>query len=79
MLEQINDASRMTLQRVLDAADIHIEPEHVPLNNTKDEIAALLGGMLGACERAVQALRDVRHLLPPDGVAIVDAVLDCAT
>ncbi len=25
---------------------------------------------------AVQALCDVRHMLPPDGVAIVDAVLD---
>jgi hypothetical protein len=25
--------------------------------------------------RAVQGLRDVRHLLPPDGVAIVDAAL----
>ncbi len=27
---------------------------------------------------ALQALRDVRHLLPPEGVAIVDAVLDRA-
>ncbi len=26
--------------------------------------------------RAVQALCDVRHMLPPDGVAIVDAVLE---
>ena len=29
--------------------------------------------------RAIQALRDVRHLLPREGVAIVDRVLDCAT
>jgi hypothetical protein len=29
-----------------------------------------------AHERALQALRDVRHLLPPEGVGIVDAVLD---
>jgi hypothetical protein len=26
--------------------------------------------------RAIQALRDIRHLLPRDGVEIVDAVLD---
>jgi hypothetical protein len=31
-----------------------------------------------ALERALQALRDVRHLLPPEGVRIVDAVLDPA-
>jgi hypothetical protein len=29
--------------------------------------------------RALQALRDVRHLLPCEGVTIVDAVLDFAT
>ncbi len=29
--------------------------------------------------RALQALRDVRHLLPREGVAIVDEVLDFAT
>jgi hypothetical protein len=33
---------------------------------------------LGAYARAIQALRDVRHLLPREGVAIVDKVLDCA-
>jgi hypothetical protein len=26
--------------------------------------------------RAVQALRDVRHMLPPDGIAIVDVILE---
>ena len=31
-----------------------------------------------AYSRALQALRDVRHLLPCEGVAIVDAVLDLA-
>jgi hypothetical protein len=30
----------------------------------------------GAYACALQALRDVRHLLPCEGVAIVDAVLD---
>jgi hypothetical protein len=29
-----------------------------------------------AHERAIQALRDVRHLLPREGVELVDAVLD---
>jgi hypothetical protein len=48
-------------------------------NDTANEFAVLLGGVADACERAVQALRDVRHLLPPEGVAIVDAVLDRAT
>ena len=38
----------------------------------------LLGSVTVAYEGAIQALRDVRHLLPPDGVAIVDAVVDCA-
>jgi hypothetical protein len=26
--------------------------------------------------RAVQALRDVRHMLPPEGIAVVDVILD---
>jgi hypothetical protein len=33
----------------------------------------------GGYARALQALRDVRHLLPCEGVAIVDAVLDLAS
>jgi hypothetical protein len=44
-----------------------------------NELAILLGEVTDPYERAVQALRDVRHLLPSEGVAIVDAVLDCAT
>lgn len=39
------------------------------------ELAILLGGAAHPYERAIQALRDVRHLLPPEGVAIVDAAL----
>jgi hypothetical protein len=39
------------------------------------ELAILLGGAADPYERAIQALRDVRHLLPPEGVAIVDAAL----
>ena len=50
-------------------------------NDTANESAVLLTAVAAAYERAVaaravQALRDVRHLLPADGVGIVDAVLD---
>ena len=47
--------------------DLGREPEN--------ELAILLGGMADPYQRALQALRDVRHLLPPEGVAIVDAAL----
>jgi hypothetical protein len=47
-------------------------------NYVAKEIAVLLG-LADAYERAAQALRDVRHLLPPDGVAIVDAALNRPT
>ena len=43
--------------------------------NPAQELAILLGGAAHPFERAIQALRDVRHLLPPEGVAIVDAAL----
>ena len=39
------------------------------------ELAILSGGPAHRYERVIQALRDVRHLLPPEGVAIVDAAL----
>lgn len=41
------------------------------------ESQILLGAVTEAYERAIQALRDVRHLLPPDGVAVVDKVVNC--
>jgi hypothetical protein len=44
-------------------------------NETTNELATLFDEVTDAYERAVQALRDLRHLLPPEGVAIVDAVL----
>ncbi len=43
-------------------------------NHTANEIAVLLGGTAAGYERAFQAVREVRHLLPADGVAIVNAV-----
>lgn len=39
------------------------------------ELAILLDVAADPYRRAIQALRDVRHLLPPEGVAIVDAAL----
>ena len=54
--------------RAYDDADlVASDPAH--------ELAILLGGAAHPYERAIQALRDVRHLLPPEGVAIVDAAL----
>jgi hypothetical protein len=58
--------------RLRDFADVGGSKEAVR------EIAVLLG-VADAYERAVQALRDVRHLLPPEGVAVVDAVLTRAS
>ena len=40
------------------------------------EIAICFDTPRNAYDRAIQALRDVRHMLPQRGVAIVDAVLD---
>lgn len=40
------------------------------------EIPVFCGSPPNVHDRAVQALRDVRHMLPQHGVAIVDAVLD---
>jgi hypothetical protein len=54
-------------ERPLDDADTGGDPEK--------ELAILMGTTAGPYERAIQALRDVRHLLPPEGVAIIDAAL----
>jgi hypothetical protein len=94
-LEMFNETNQIfgkDLQHRFEAAQIHVDPRPVFQtsmaerwrdiadlgNDAAKEIAVLLG-MAEAYERAVQALRDVRHLLPPEGVAIVDAALDCAT
>jgi hypothetical protein len=54
-------------KRSYDNTDLSSDPAN--------ELAILLGGVADPYERVVQALRDVRHLLPPEGVAIVDAAL----
>jgi hypothetical protein len=61
MFDGTNHSLAQELHPVLPA--IHIRDEQ-PLYDTD------------TYERALQALRDVRHLLPPEGVGIVDAVLD---
>jgi hypothetical protein len=94
MFNETNRTSGKALQHMYEVVQIHFDPQQVfqtPMtrrlsdnadlgnNDTANEFGVLLGRTADACERAVQALRDVRHLLPPEGVAIVDAVLDCAT
>jgi hypothetical protein len=54
-------------ERPLEETDTGGDPEK--------ELAILMGTTAGPYERAIQALRDVRHLLPPEGVAIIDAAL----
>lgn len=94
MFNVTNQASAQALHPMFEAVQIQFDWPHVfrtPMTGRScdradvhssgpaNELAILLGGMAEPHERALQALRDVRHLLPPEGVAIVDAVLDCAT
>ena len=94
MLDEINRIIGKGLQCKFEVIQIHCDPEQVfqaslikrlrdkadlDSNDTSNETTALLAAVAEAYEHAVQALRDVRHLLPANGVAIVDAVLDCAT
>ena len=94
MLDEINRIIGKGLQCKFGVIQIHCDPEQVfqaslikrlrdkadlDSNDTSNETTALLAAVAEAYEHAVQALRDVRHLLPANGVAIVDAVLDCAT
>ena len=94
MLNDSNHTSARDLRHMFEVIQIHFDREQAlqtPMTKrlrdqadtgSKDavnEIAVLLVGLADAYERAVQALRDVRHLLPSEGIAIVDAVLDCAT
>jgi hypothetical protein len=71
MLAQTDDASRNNLPYMANVAEI-------PQDETPDDFARLLRDLMDAYGRAVQCLRDVRHQLPPAGVATVDAVLDYA-
>jgi hypothetical protein len=57
---------------------VHDQPD-VCSDETMDNVAALMNELADTCERTLQALRDIRHMLPPEGVAIVDAALNCAT
>jgi len=94
MLNQANNSSGKSAQYEFGSVRLYFDPHQLfhpsvknrPCNETdlesKDtlsESAIPAGSVTIVCERAVQALRDIRHLLPADGVAIVDAVLDHVT
>ena len=94
MLNQTNSSSEKSPQYEFGAVRVYFDPNQLfhpspkrrPCSEidfaSKDavsESAVQLGTATVDRERALQALRDVRHLLPADGVAIVDAVLDHAT
>ena len=91
MLNQTNKSAGKSPQYEFGSVRVYFDPDQVfhpsvtkrPCNETDfdskhtvTESAIPLGSLTAARERVVQALRDIRHLLPPDGVAIVDAVLD---
>jgi hypothetical protein len=78
MLAQTDDASRNDPQYLPDVAGTQFDPDQTPRDGAPNDIAALLRELVNAYGRAVQCLRDVRHRLPPDAVAIVDGILDCA-
>ncbi len=91
MLNRTNPASAIALpqqfevvplrfdrQRELQAPHRHRLPDGGDPGDAAAVLAILAGGIADPYRRALQALRDVRHLLPPEGVAIVDSVLDCA-
>ena len=44
-------------------------------DESPDVVDAHFDDLAETYERAIQALRDIRHMLPPEGVAIVDEVL----
>ncbi len=94
MVDETNRIFGKALQCKFEFVQIHCDPEQVfqasllkrlrdeadlDSNDTANESTVLLVAAAEAYEHAVQALRDVRHLLPANGVAIVDAALDCAT
>jgi hypothetical protein len=89
MHNQTNNGSGETPQYEFGSVRVYFDPDQVfhpsvtrrrwnevdfDSKDTVTESAIPLG--TGTAARAVQALRDVRHLLPADGVSIVDAVLD---
>jgi len=94
MLDETNRIFGKALQCKFEVIQIHCDPEQVfqaslikrlrdkadlGSNDKANETTALLVAVAEAYEHAVQALRDMRNLLPANAVVIVDAVLDCAT
>jgi hypothetical protein len=54
---------------------LHAEASSWDTEEPLPEEHAVTHGLAADHARITQALRDVRHLLPPEGVAIVDAAL----
>ncbi len=85
MFNQTNHASANALHPMFETVQVQFDwpqvfqTSELRSDDPESELAILSGGVAGPHRRAIQALRDVRHLLPPEGVAIVDAALDCAT
>jgi hypothetical protein len=71
MFNETNHTSGKSLQYKFGAVKVDFDT-----NDAANESAVSLGAVSAAYERAPQALRDVRHLLPADGVATIDAVLE---
>jgi hypothetical protein len=70
MLNETNRSFTQEFPQMFQVVPIHEEPEeHAPAPAAQRQCDADM------YERAIQALRDVRHLLPYEGVAIVDRVL----
>jgi hypothetical protein len=91
MINDTNQTPVVPAMHVFRLVEIHRDPDRVFPAETSEHsrnaagmdgtgasggIALLSKGVFDAYERALQCLRDVRHLLPSDGVAIVDAVLE---
>ena len=71
MLSETTLASNDDFDQWFQVVRIHADPENMSPVPVIDGLYET-----DAYAQALQALRDVRHLLPLEGVAIVDAVLD---
>lgn len=78
MLNSTKYAYRATVDRLPAGAQRHNDRFDLNDYEVVGEIPVFANAPSVSCEAALQALRDVRHLLPKRGVAIVDAILDQA-
>ncbi len=73
MLNETTQFSEEDAHRMFELVQLFSEPNEASPASANEDFRDVT-----AYARAIQALRDVRHLLPREGVAIVDKVLDCA-